>query len=301
MFQYPEAFSDKIEVMFSETKEAIEQIVKFKEGLIGKRGRKPSVPDTIKEKLYKVMDSIADYIMEDDGDWTNKHTKLFTKLIKKYDIKLPVRNEDDLTAVIISKLYPYVDFIWSHEGCTENIFELLSDNGVEDKESIPIIKWMVTNGYDLKPYLSSHYAEDYVMPLYRMNLVSLDALIGSDVDLEDMDESTKLLISKSVLEDLDKYIKSHRNLFQLLNITIKVLSTNPTLLSTYKQKLIDKINLGILRKDVVETILEGIDDDDVEMACARQLLHRKILTKYDVEMKKKMLEKLVSYKDFRNV
>ena len=301
MFQYPEAFSDKIEVMFSETKEAIEQITKFKEGLIGKRGRKPSVPDTIKEKLYKVMDSIADYIMEDDGDWTNKHTKLFTKLIKKYDIKLPVRNEDDLTAVIISKLYPYVDFIWSHEGCTENIFELLSDNGVEDKESIPIIKWMVANGYDLKPYLSSHYAEDYVMPLYRMNLVSLDALIGSDVDLEDMDEPTKLLISKSVLEDLDKYIKSHRNLFQLLNITIKVLSTNTTLLAAYKQKLIDKINLGILRKDVVETILEGIDDDDVEMACARQLLHRKILTKYDVEMKKKMLEKLVSYKDFRNV
>lgn len=69
--------------------------------------------------------------------------------------------------------------------------------------------------------------------------------------------------------------------------------------SKYKDKILDDINKNrVVGRSMLEYILDSIDDDDIELACARKLLHRKILTKYDVEMRKKMLERLSSFDDF---
>jgi hypothetical protein len=73
------------------------------------------------------------------------------------------------------------------------------------------------------------------------------------------------------------------------------------LLTKYKTNMLDLVS-KVNKRDDLETILDKIDDDDLEMACARKLLHRKILTKYDVEMKKKMLEKIVlKYDTFKKI
>ena len=97
---------------------------------------------------------------------------------------------------------------------------------------------------------------------------------------------------------MDNFINDRR-FSQFLKIICDVLVEDLTLLSKYKQIMLDMV-AKITKRDDLETILDKIDEDDIEMACARKLLHRKILTKYDVEMKKKMLEKIVlSYKDFK--
>ena len=70
------------------------------------------------------------------------------------------------------------------------------------------------------------------------------------------------------------------------------------MVAKYKDKILDDINKNLFGRSMLEYILDSIDDDDIELACARKLLHRKILTKYDVEMRKKMLERLSSFDDF---
>ena len=134
------------------------------------------------------------------------------------------------------------------------------------------------------------------MELYKLKLVSFEDFIRS-TNLDEI-EGFEKEITTAVLDNMDNFINDRR-FSQFLKIICDVLVEDLTLLSKYKQIMLDMV-AKITKRDDLETILDKIDEDDIEMACARKLLHRKILTKYDVEMKKKMLEKIVlSYKDFK--
>jgi hypothetical protein len=287
--KYPEIFLTTLEKMFIKTKEAIESTTKLKKG----RSRHPD--------LYTIMDSI-EYFYDNEGKWTKKLTDAIISLCKKYQIKIPVESKSDLGLVIFSRLWGYVDFIWTSGG--ENIFNIFNDDhcdGLSDKDRFNIIKWLVDNGYKIEEYIDGRYAQDYLVPLFKMNLVSLEKLIDSGADIDDIDD---IDVNKKIAEYTFNNIEKYRGnrLTSLLENILYVIEKDNNFLIKYKQVLLDVINSGkVFSKSNIESILDKVDDDDIEMACARKLFHRKIISKYDVEMKKKMLERLVSYKDFKTI
>jgi hypothetical protein len=220
---------------------------------------------------------------------------MFTKICKEKAMKIPTTCGDDFTAIAITELYPYFDF--DAKDFTDDIFEFLRDNDIEGTKANTAIIWLVSNGYDIKPHLKSNYLDDdYLLTLYKLKLVTFDDFIRSN-NLDSVREFDNE-ITIAVLDNIDDFINDRR-FSKFLEIICDVLSKNLTLFNKYKKNMLDLVT-KINKRDDLETILDKIDDDDIEMACARKLLHRKILTKYDVEMKKKMLEKIVlSYKDFK--
>lgn len=210
---------------------------------------------------------------------------------------IPTRSVDDFSIIAITELYIYFEF--DAKDFTDDIFEFLSDNDIEYSKGNKAIIWLVSKGYDIKPHLKSNYLEDgYLLALYKLKLVTFEDFIRSS-DLDNVKEFDSE-ITIAVLNNLDSFINDHR-FSKFLEIICDNLSSNLKLFTKYKQTMLDLVS-KINKRDDLETILDKIDDDDLEMACARKLLHRKILTKYDVEMKKKMLEKIVlKYDLFKKV
>jgi hypothetical protein len=104
------------------------------------------------------------------------------------------------------------------------------------------------------------------------------------------------LAPKIFFHILDNNIRVSGEIYERI---ISFISKDTNLLTKYKNKILDDINKNrVVGRSMLEYILDSIDDDDIELACARKLLHRKILTKYDVEMRKKMLEKLMTFENF---
>ena len=295
ILKYPEAFLTKIEKMFDDTKLASEELSQLKTPARNDwtARNKRLVVESIK---FQIIEMISDFLFENGEEWTPKLTKLFAKICKEKGMMIPTRDGDDDFAVIaITELYPYFEF--DAKDFTDDIFEFLSDNDIEYSKGNKAISWLVNNGYNIRPHLDSRYlTDDYLMELYKLKLVSFEDFIRS-TNLDDI-EGFEKEITTAVLDNMDNFINDRR-FSQFLKIICDVLVEDLTLLSKYKQIMLDMV-AKITKRDDLETILDKIDEDDIEMACARKLLHRKILTKYDVEMKKKMLEKIVlSYKDFK--
>jgi hypothetical protein len=212
---------------------------------------------------------------------------------------MPIRiyDQGDLAAAIITQLYTYFDF--DPKDLKEDIFEILSDHDIEYNEGNKVITWLVSNGYNITPYLTSSYLDDeYLLALYKLKLVTFDDFIRS-ADLDNVVGFEKD-ITIAVLDNVSNFINDRR-FSKFLRIICDVLSKDMALLTKYKTNMLDLVS-KVNKRDDLETILDKIDDDDLEMACARKLLHRKILTKYDVEMKKKMLERVIlKYEVFKKV
>ncbi len=285
-FKYPEIFTNILEDKFIKTKVALESKVK---------NTKRVNPD-----LYLIIDSIETFF-DHDGRWVKKLTNVIASLCKKYEIKIPIERRSQLEYVIYSGLWRYVEFVWG--SINMDIFDIFNNDycdGLSDKDKFDVIKWLVDNGYEIEEDMKSESAEDFLVPLFKMNLVSLDRLVDSDVNLNDINDiEVSKKIASYILDNLNKYALKYR-LTSLLENVLFVIEKDNNFLLKYKQVLLDTINSGkVFSKSNIETILDRIDDDDIEMACARKLFHRKIISKYDIEMKKKMLERLVSYKDFK--
>jgi hypothetical protein len=295
VLKFPEAFLPKIEKMFDDTKLASEELSSLKPLRANASYTERNKRNEIRSRRYQIIEMINHFLFEEYGEWTPKLTKLFTKICKDKAMKIPTTCGDDFAAIAITELYPYFDF--DAKDFTDDIFEFLGDNDIDGTKANAAITWLVSNGYNIKPHLKSNYLDDdYLLALYKLKLVTFDDFIRS-TNLDSVREFDNE-ITIAVLNNIDTYINDRR-FSKFLYIICDVLSKNMALFTKYKTNMLDLVS-KVNKRDDLETILDKIDDDDLEMACARKLLHRKILTKYDVEMKKKMLEKIVlSYKDFK--
>lgn len=260
---------------------------------------KKSLEKKEKSKNYRqkndytvLIDIITEYL--EGYDWTTELTMVFKELCNKYEIKIPVIT-DNLEVLIVTDLYKYSNFVPSKY--KDDIFDILCNADQNDDTTIEVISWLISNGYDIKKHLKSYYAKDFLIPLFKLKIVSIVDLIKGGVDLDNCTELHND-ITINLLDNLSVYVRElsyNQNLFSLL---FDNLSDDNNLLLKYKSDILKFIAL-LTERSKLEYILDSIDDDDIEMACARKLLHRKIISKYDVEMKKKMLEKLVSFKNFK--
>lgn len=299
VLKFPEAFLPKLEKMFYDTKLASEELSGLKPLRSNAAWSERNKRNLIESKKYQIIEMITNFLFEEGYGWTPKLTKLFTKICKDKAMKMPIRIDDqsDLAAAIITQLYTYFDF--NPKDLKLDIFEILSDNEIDYDQSSKAITWLVSNGYNITPYLKSNYLdEEYLLTLYKLKLVSFEDFIRS-ADLDNVDGYEKD-IAIAVLDNVSNFINDRR-FSKFLSIICDVLSKDMALLTKYKTNMLDLVS-KVNKRDDLETILDKIDDDDLEMACARKLLHRKILTKYDVEMKKKMLEKIVlKYDTFKKI
>jgi len=299
VLKFPEAFLPKLEKMFDDTKLASEELSGLKPLRSNAAWSERNKRNLIESKKYQIIEMITNFLFEQGYEWTPKLTKLFTKICKDKAMKMPIRIDDqsDLSAAIITQLYTYFDF--NPKDLKLDIFKILSDNEIDYDQSSKAITWLVSNGYNITPYLKSNYLdEEYLLTLYKLKLVSFEDFIRS-ADLDNVDGFEKD-ITIAVLDNVSNFINDRR-FSKFLEIICDVLSKDMALLTKYKTNMLDLVS-KVNKRDDLETILDKIDDDDLEMACARKLLHRKILTKYDVEMKKKMLEKIVlKYDTFKKI
>lgn len=287
VLKFPEAFLPKIEKMFDDTKLASEELSGLKPLRINAAWSERNRRDVIENRKYQIISMISDFLFENDEEWTPKLTKLFAKVCKEKGMKIPTR-DGDFGVILSTEGYNYFDF--NPKVMTSDIFELLSDYGIEYSKGNIAISWLVKNGYNIRPHLDSSYLDDeYLLALYKLKLVTFDDFIRS-ADLDNVVGFEKD-IAIAVLDNVSNFINDRR-FSKFLSIICEVLSKDMALLTKYKTNMLDLVS-KVNKRDDLETILDKIDDDDLEMACARKLLHRKILTKYDVEMKKKMLEKIV--------
>ena len=294
MLKYPEAFLSKIEKMFDDTKLALEEFSQLKTLRVNASYTERNKRQEVEIRKNQIIEMINNFLFEEYntnssyGEWTPKLTKIFTKICREKNMKIPTTCDDDFAAIAITELYPYFDY--DAKTFTHDIFEFLGDNGIDGAKANNAITWLVSNGYNIKPYLKSNYLDDdYLLALYKLELVTFDDFIRS-ADLDNI-KGFENDITIAVLDNTNNFINDRR-FSKFLKIICDVLVKNTTLFGKYKQTMLDLV-AKINKRDDLEMILDKIDDDDLEMACARKLLHRKILTKYDVEMKKKMLEKLV--------
>lgn len=292
--KYPDFFKANIENMFVNTKEALKKKEDFEKELAARkgRGRKPSLPYDIERDVYAIIDLITE-LMEEDGELDKELAKLFKESAHKHKLFIPIRpgSEDDFICALVSDLYQYVDYDLNKNDV--NLFYRFYQEDIEQEKGVEILKYYISKGYDVKKYLDSIYAEGYTSILYKLDILSIDDLLNSkDYSWLGDDE----LAPKVYFHILDNDIRVIDEIYERI---ISFISKDSNLVTKYKDKILDDINKNrVVGRSMLEYILDSIDDDDIELACARKLLHRKILTKYDVEMRKKMLERLSSFDDF---
>lgn len=299
VLKFPEAFLPKIGQMFDDTVLATKELSEFKVPAYNDWSAR-NKRSAIEDRKYRVINMITDFLFEQGEEWTPKLTKIFTEICTKKGIKLPTSCSDDFAALAITELYPYFEF--DAEDFRDDIFEFLSDNDIDGPKATKAITWLVQNGYNITPHLTSRYLDDkYLLALYKLKLVSIgDFIRSTDLDNLGREKTLQKEITIAVLDSIDDFI-SDRRFTKFLNLICDLLSKDAKLFTKYKQTMLDLV-AKVNRRDDLEIILDKIDDDDLEMACARKLLHRKILTKYDVEMKKKMLERVIlKYDTFKKI
>lgn len=287
VLKFPEAFLPKIGKMFDDTKLASEELSGLKPLRANAAWSERNKRDVIENRKYQIISMISDFLFENGEEWTSKLTKVFDKVCKEKGMKIPTR-DGDFSVIVSTEGYNWFDF--NPKTMTDDIFEILSDYDIEYSKGNIAISWLVNNGYNIRPHLDSSYLDDeYLLALYKLKLVTFDDFIRS-ADLDNVVGFEKD-IAIAVLDNVSNFINDRR-FSKFLKIICDILSKDMALLTKYKTNMLDLVS-KVNKRDDLETILDKIDDDDLEMACARKLLHRKILTKYDVEMKKKMLEKIV--------
>lgn len=291
--KYPDFFKANIENMFVKTKEALKKKEDFEKELAARkgRGRKPSLPYDIERDVYAIIDLITE-LMEEDGELDKDLAKLFKESAHKHKLFIPIRqgSEDDFICALVSDLYQYVDFDLNKNDV--DLFYRFYQEDIEQEKGVEILKYYISKGYDVKKYLGD-YSEGYTSILYKLDILSIDDLLNSkNYSWMEDDE----LAPKVYFYILDNNIRVIGEIYERI---ISFISKDANLVAKYKDKILDDINKNrVVGRSMLEYILDSIDDDDIELACARKLLHRKILTKYDVEMRKKMLERLSSFDDF---
>ena len=287
VLKFPEAFLPKIGKMFDDTKLASEELSGLKPLRANAAWSERNKRDVIENRKYQIISMISDFLFENGEEWTAKLTEVFDKVCKEKGMKIPTR-DGDFSVIVSTEGYNWFDF--NPKTMTDDIFEILSDYDIEYSKGNIAISWLVNNGYNIRPHLDSSYLDDeYLLALYKLKLVTFDDFIRS-ADLDNVVGFEKD-IAIAVLDNVSNFINDRR-FSKFLRIICDILSKDMALLTKYKTNMLDLVS-KVNKRDDLETILDKIDDDDLEMACARKLLHRKILTKYDVEMKKKMLEKIV--------
>lgn len=293
--KYPDFFKNNIENLFIKTKEALKKKEEFEKELAVRkgRGRRPSLPYDIERDVYAIIDLITELIEEDVLD--KELIKLLKECAHKHKLFIPIRqgSEDDFICALVSDLYQYVDYDLNKNDV--NLFYRFYQEDIEQEKGVEILKYYISKGYDVKKYLDSRYSDGYTSILYKLNILSLDDLLNSN-DYSWMEDDE--LATKVYFHILDNNYNNIKVILKIYEEIISFISKDVNLVAKYKNKIIDDIKTLELGRSMLEHILDSIDDDDIELACARKLLHRKILTKYDVEMRKKMLERLSSFDDF---
>jgi hypothetical protein len=107
ILKYPEAFLTKIEKMFDDTKIASEELSKLKPLRTNASYTERNKRQEVESRKFQIIEMINNFIFEQDGEWTPKLTKLFTKICKEKGMKIPTTCGNDFAAIAITELYPY--------------------------------------------------------------------------------------------------------------------------------------------------------------------------------------------------
>lgn len=288
--RYPGYFRTSIISMFEKTKEALKKKEEFDNELKSKtgKGRRPSLPRNIQDAIYRISDLVTELVENDD--MTKELSNLLKQVAHEQKVFIPVRTQDEFESFIISDLYQYVDYDLNKNNV--DLFYIFNNIDMGQEKALEILKYYISKGYEVKKHLG-RYSEDYSTSLALMGIIGIEDLLNSD-DFSWVENDE--LAPKIFFHILDNNIRVSGEIYERI---ISFISKDANLLTKYKDKILDDINKNrVVGRSMLEYILDSIDDDDIELACARKLLHRKILTKYDVEMRKKMLENLMTFENF---
>lgn len=284
MFEYPEYFKDEIEKVIITCKEYSTKKSEFEESLIGRKGRKPSLPRDIEINSRLLISKIEEYVNDNGEEWNKLSTKIITDKCKELNFKIPVR-ESDADVVFFTGLYRSCEF----NKMNFNIFDYTDDMDSEYVDDA--LQWLKENNYDFGDCVDS----DNALSLYKIGVIDLETLMENFGAWHRINSKESIELASKIIENINDKNYDH----SMFLFTIKALSGDDKLIEKYKDIIIKIINLDRVSRNVLESVLDDIDDDDIEMACARKLMHRKIATKYDIDMRRKVLERLMTFDKFK--
>jgi hypothetical protein len=283
-FTYPEHFKPKIIDLLKSSKKALDKKQEILKSIGNKRASRETSNTLLNldNYIYNISRLIYE-IGQDDSTYINKVSNLLKQVSKETGILIPIEDVGLGYILNFNDLYKYIDIDLNDI----NLFEVLDEENIDIKKSAEIIKHFISKGYNYKRFIDESSieggcSEKYLLLLYNLDLIKIEDLLN----LTDFNEED--LPNKALIEILGKDIKVDRSIYIAI---IDYISKDSKLVSKYKDKILADINGGInLNRSDYDYILDKIDDDDIELACARKLIHKKILSKYDVDMKRRMLE-----------
>lgn len=285
LFSYPEKFRSKIEGIIQKSiDESNKPPKRHPRG--HRRGESP---------LGELMKSYFEQIYEYDGD--KKRGKLFLGLVKtmlkekefKYDT-------DDLFTTVVNGMINYVNF--NTDWLDDDIFDIFEDYGDEatynDKniilDSILIFK---KNGYKF-----TNVRNKYLPLLLSTGVVNVGDVYKS-INWDQFNKNdvkiTKTVYNWVLDNDFD-YITTHDTITKLF--IDYIISNN--LIDKYKSQIIKNLSdINGLEFSIKSTnyILDVVEDDDIDVAAARRLIHKRLHKKYQIDFKK--FEGLKGFDEFK--
>lgn len=216
------------------------------------------------------------------------------------DCKFKINDEDALINVFKLGLVKFLNI--DKYAIRPDIFRIMSSYHIPVKDSVEIIKTYISAGY--VPRLNDHSLK-YIGPCIRSGAFKLEDIyknIGCNGDWIDIIG----VVSKSKLSTLFKYILKNDFDFikgRFLRQLAIWLSTNNAELNKYLDKFIESIVSRKYNKEEMDWLLEFIDNDEIDKAVYMSLFSRntRISKKWDIDMKRRVTERLKSYYEFNKV
>ncbi len=258
-------------------KDKIEEIVKLN---IKETSKKRKSND----KLYAINNLILH--SEGDTDDLKPLIEVLKEILDKYDFKFP---SDDIEILELG-LTSYVAFNdkW-HKKDFSDLFK-----SFKGKERDDLFKLLKDNGYDFKKFgnidnILEHFIKNEVLPLSEIYK------LVKKWDLRHLDSDTSCKLYNWVLDNDFAFILTKADISKIF---IKYIVVNEYL-EKYKDKIIDALKKNLFKKEINDYIIDEIDDDEIDILAARNLISKRLQGKYQIDFKR--FEGMMSFKDFKNI
>jgi hypothetical protein len=262
--EFPLLFSDKIENII---KENIAEITK----------KRPN-----KGKLYGVCNLLMSG--NNDIEEMTPLINLVKELLNKYKFKFPVNDIDILELGIIN----YVDF--NKDWLKRDLSVAFGSLKAEEKETM--FKFLKENNYDFKKFGKidiEYFVKNKILPLPEIcNLIR-------DWDLTNLDGDVSCLLYNWVLDNNFDFILTS---VKISKIFIKYISVNEYI-DKYRSKIVENLRNNKFKKEINDFIIDEIDDDEIDVLAARNLINKRLNKKYQIDFKR--FEGMMSFKDFKKI
>lgn len=260
-------------------------------------------PENYIEEIDEFIDKdyyLDQMLCDDNIDITPIFINVLKERLVIKDCKFKVNDTDSLVRVFQLGLVKFLDI--DKFAMRPDIFRIMSSNDISIKDSIEIIKTYISSGY--VPALND-YSLKYIGPCIRSGAFKLEDIyrnIGYNGDWIDIIG----VVSKSKLSTFFKYILKNDFDFikgRFLRQLAIWLSTNNAELNKYVDKFIESIESRKYNKEEMDWLLEFLDDDEIDKAIYKSLfsMNARISKKWDIDMKRRVTERLKSYYEFNKV